>query len=99
MIRHVVLLTFGPEATPERVRALQDGLAELPGLIPEIRAYTSGSDLELREGNADLAIVAEFDDVEAYRAYSAHPAHQRLIEDLLTPIVASRAAAQFLVDG
>jgi hypothetical protein len=36
-----------------------------------------GSDLGLREGNSSFAIVADFTDADAYRAYDLDPAHNR----------------------
>ncbi len=98
--RHVVLFTFTPEASPEQVDALVAGLAALPGQIPEIRGYDFGPDAGLRETNEEFAVVADFDDAESYKAYSAHPAHRRLVDELLNPIVASRHSMQYeLRDG
>lgn len=70
------------------------GLSTLPAAIPEIRAYRFGPDLGLDPGNADFAIVADFDSVEGYRAYRDHPAHQAVLTGRIRPILARRAAAQ-----
>ena len=99
MVRHVVVFKWKPEATEEAVRALADGLAALPGQIPEILAYTFGPDLGLADDHPDYALVADFADVDAYRRYAEHPAHRRLIDELLKPILASRHAVQIEVDG
>lgn len=93
-IRHVSCLTFVEGATPQQRVAVLDALATLPGLVPEIRAYAFGPDLGLAGGNADLAIVADFADEEAYRRYAEHPAHLAVLTDHVRPILASRAAAQ-----
>jgi len=93
-LTHVALFTWRPEATDADVRALCDGLATLPGLIPEIQGYRFGPDAGLAAGNADFAVVAEFADADAYRAYAAHPAHRDVIDRLLTPIVGRRVATQ-----
>jgi len=94
MIRHVVCLTFTPESTPEQREAARTGLNELPDLIPEIRAYSVGADLDLAEGNADLAIVADFATIDDYRAYATHPRHEAVVAERIRPIVAARVAAQ-----
>ncbi len=94
MIRHVVGLTWTADATEAHVAAIRAALAELPGQIPEIRVYTFGSDLGLVDGNADFAIVADFDDVDAWRRYERHPAHQAVLTDRIRPILAARAAMQ-----
>ena len=83
MIRHVVGLTWTADATEADATALRAALADLPGQIPEIRGYTFGTDLGLADGNADFAIVADFDDVdaadvdEAFAAWRAECDHAR----------------------
>ena len=77
------------------IRAVTDGLALLPSQIPEIRSYRFGPDLGLGGGNDDFAIVADFDDADAYRRYAEHPAHRHLIAELLTPILSGRHAVQY----
>jgi hypothetical protein len=95
MFRHVVLLRLVPEATAEQRQAVLDGLATLPGQIPELRSYVFGPDAGISEGNFDLAVVAEVDDADAYRAYATHPAHLAVIAELIRPILAERVAVQF----
>ncbi|MDQ1508609.1 MAG: hypothetical protein QOG50_453, partial [Actinomycetota bacterium] len=51
MFRHVVLLRWVPDATAEQRAAVEEGLATLPGLIPEIRTYELGADAHVSEGN------------------------------------------------
>ncbi len=99
MVRHVVVFNWRAEASEEAVEALADGLAALPGQVPDILAYTFGPDLGLADDHPDYGLVADFTDVEAFRRYAQHPAHRRLIDDLLKPIVASRHAIQIEVDG
>ncbi len=94
MFRHVVLITLGSEATDDRRQALLDGLSALPAAIPEIRSYVYGVDAGLAEGNATVAVVADFDDVDGYRVYATHPAHVRVITELIRPIMVARAAVQ-----
>ncbi len=99
MVRHVVVFNWRAEASEEAVQALADGLAALPGQVPEILAYTFGPDLGLADDHPDYGLVADFADVDAYRRYAQHPAHRRLIDDLLEPILASRHAIQIAVGG
>jgi hypothetical protein len=94
MLRHVAVFTWNPEATEGQKAALSTGLAALPGSIPEIRSYVFGPDAGLRPGNAEFAVVADFDDAAGYLRYAEHPAHQALISDLLQPIVAERHSLQ-----
>lgn len=93
-LTHVAVYTWKPGTSDEDVQALRDGLATLPGLIPEIQSFRFGPDAGLVEGNGDFALVTELADADAYRAYAAHPAHRELIERLLLPILERRMAAQ-----
>ncbi|MGZ8763130.1 MAG: Dabb family protein [Acidimicrobiia bacterium] len=95
MIQHVVLLTFVPEATPEQVAAVIDGLQALPELIPQIKRYAVGPDLGLAADTASFGIVAEFETRADYEAYRDHPAHQQVIAEHIAPIRVARAAIQF----
>jgi hypothetical protein len=96
MFRHVVLFTWTEEATDEQKVRVTAELGKLPGAISEIRAYTLGADASVNPGNHEFAIVADFDDVDGYLVYRDHPAHQAAIAEHIKPIVASRAAAQFV---
>lgn len=95
LLRHVVLLRFAPDATDEAVRALRDGLAELPAAIPQIERYAFGPDLHIAEGNFDFALVADFADRAAYETYAAHARHRQLIAERIRPILAERVAVQY----
>jgi Stress responsive A/B Barrel Domain len=95
MIRHVVLFTWTPEATREQVQALHAELARMPPAIEAIRGYRFGPDAGINPANSDYAVVADFDDAAGYVSYRDHPAHRALVENYVTPIVASRAAIQF----
>ncbi|MCW2899413.1 MAG: Stress responsive alpha-beta barrel domain protein [Streptosporangiaceae bacterium] len=94
-LRHVVLFTWTPEATQEQKDTLQRRLAGLPGLVPEIKAYSYGSDAGINEGGYDFAIIADFADLESYLVYRDHPDHRALIEECITPIRDQRAAIQY----
>lgn len=95
-MRHVVLMRFTPEATPEQVEDVVAGLRAIPfeGLLD----LTIGRDAGLRDGNADLAIVADFVDEAAYRAYDVDAEHNRVRRELLSPILASVERCQLRVD-
>lgn len=98
-LTHVAIFTWSAEATDARRAELCDGLAALPGLIPEIRSYRFGADAGLVPGNDEFAVVAGFDDAEGYRSYASDPHHVDVLERLLKPIVRTRHAVQFLSEG
>jgi hypothetical protein len=99
MFRHVVILRWVDTATADDRRAVVEGLEALPPAIPEIRSYRVGVDAGLApEGNSDLVVVADFDDVAGYLVYRDHPVHQDVIARCIRPILASRAAVQHELD-
>lgn len=95
MLRHVVMIKLKEEAPADAGDALREGLSQLPGKIEEIKAYTFGADLGLREGNFDFCLVADFEDAEAFGRYVVHPDHQRFVTETLTPVAETRVAVQF----
>lgn len=94
MLHHVVLLRFLEGTTEAQRQALAEGLAALPAAIEEVRSFAFGADLGLVDGTWDWAIHATFDDADAWRRYQAHPAHVAVVEQLLRPVLAERAAVQ-----
>jgi Stress responsive A/B Barrel Domain len=95
MIRHVVLITWIPEATSEQKQRVADELRALPPQISGLRAYHVGPDAGIVEGNADFAVVADFDDRAGYLAYRDHPAHRAIVNQAITPISQQRTAIQY----
>ncbi len=97
MFRHVVLLRYVDHATPEQRTAVIDGLSALPAQIPGLRNYVIGDDAGVSTGNFDFAAVADFDDEAGYRAWATNPEHLRVIAERIRPILADRAAVQYVV--
>lgn len=95
MFRHVVMFKLQPDASAAQREAILAGLARLPGAISEIKSFVFGIDAGLTEGNFDVAVVAEFDDVEAYKRYAAHPVHVEFVTTVVRPCLAQRSAVQF----
>ncbi len=97
MFRHVVMFRWNPDASAEAKALVASGLAELPDAIETIRAYRFGPDAGLAEGNWDFVVVADFDDRDGYVVYRDHMIHQALITERIRPVVAERAALQYVV--
>lgn len=96
VFRHVVLQKWkGPldEATAQRVKEVLD---DLGAQSETCRAITHGPDLGVRPGGYDYALVADFDDADGWKAYSAHPAHE-VVRSVMNEIVESAVACQFAV--
>jgi hypothetical protein len=97
MFHHVVVFSWRDGTTQEQQAAVAAELAKLPEQIPAIRRYEFGPDAGLDEANADFAVVAGFEDAGGYLVYRDHPAHRKVVEDYINPIVASRSRVQFEV--
>lgn len=95
VIRHVALFRWVEGTSAVQQEKLSDALAALPSQISAIRTYHFGPDAGLRDANWDYAVVADFDDTEGWRTYTDDPQHQRVLHDVLTPMVADRAAVQY----
>jgi len=95
MIRRVVMLRWKEGMTAAQVEAVTAGLSTLPGQIPEIRSYTYGPDLGAEAGAYDYGVVADFDDVESWRLYDSHPAHDKVRADFIRPHIADRVTIAF----
>lgn len=94
MLTHIVLITASDDATDAQVEAMVSGLRALPEKIDVIRTYEVGRDLGLAEGNATVVIQATFASPDDLAAYVAHPAHQRVVTELIRPVAASVIRSQ-----
>ena len=72
MIRHVVMWKFRP-GEEEKMHEFLNGLAALDGVIPEIRYSEVG--VNVKQGNYDACLIADFDDLDALERYKNDPRH------------------------
>ena len=79
MLRHIVLLTFKPEATEAERDAFREAVAAFRDNIPELRELTFGDNLGKGPNHHDFAVVADFDDMAAFRSFVESPAHQAYV--------------------
>ena len=94
MIMHVLTFTWNDAATDEKVAALALALREFASTDGAADTFACGPDLGLRPGNADFGLVATFADQATFRAYLDHPAHQRIVQEQVLPILKDRAGVQ-----
>ena len=97
MIRHIAVFFWLADATNGAKERASAEIAKLPGQMTGLLSYEFGPDIGLVEGNADFAIVADFEDADAYLAYRNHPAHQKVIAEAMHPITAQRVGIQLEV--
>jgi hypothetical protein len=88
MIRSVTLITFREGTDAAAREAVRQAYLQLPARVPGLLSMQPGLDLDLLEGTADLAVVAEFANKEDFLAYSQHPAQNELILPVCGPVLA-----------
>ena len=96
MIRHVALFDLRDDAD---VPQIEEALAIVRQLAPWIRDASWGPDAGLREGNAGFTSVWDFADEAAYRAWDAHPEHERVRRELILPNIVGVRRGQFRIDS
>lgn len=77
---------------------IEHGLEIIRGLEPGIRSASWGPDAGLRSGNAGYTSVWDFEDEAAYRAWDAHPEHERVRRELILPNITGVQRGQFRLD-
>jgi hypothetical protein len=93
--RHVAMFRWAEGTTTGQQDEVAARLGELPGLLPEIREYSLGTNAGVNPGGYDFVVVADFAGKDDYLAYRDHPAHRAVVEEFVSPIVAERAAIQY----
>jgi hypothetical protein len=96
MIRHVVswqLAATDPDEKAAHATRMTAELGALVGVVDDIRSLEIGEDV-LGNGNWDVALVADFDDLEGLARYAAHPEHQKLV-GFIRSVTAQRMAVDF----
>src|SRR4051812_42005802 len=96
-LRHIVLFTFKPETTAEQRETALQALAAMEHKIPEVRALTVGH-AAVSGGPFDLALVVDLDDMDAYKRYGPHEAHQYAWLQVVQPLVSDVKSIQFEYD-
>lgn len=88
MIRSVTLISFRDGTDAADREAVRQAYLQLPAHVPGLLSIQPGLDLDLLEGSADLAVIAEFATREDFLAYSQHPAQSELILPVCGPVLA-----------
>lgn len=94
MLRHIVLVTYKPEATADQRAAMLATVAAFVEQVPEVQSLTCGENVGSGPNHHDFAIVADFDDLSAFRRYIESDAHQSYVETYAKVIVEKIAAIQ-----
>ena len=100
MVRHVIVWTLKDEYSAEEKetikQGIKDGLEGLKGQVPgltDIKVNTVG----LPSANADLMLDSLFEDAEALKGYSTHPAHVAVASGKVRPYTKIRSCFDYEV--
>jgi len=78
MLRHIVLVTYKSDAS-EETRAAHRAAVRRFADIPEVRSLACGVNVGSGPNHHDFAMVADFDDLAAFRRYLEGPAHKAYV--------------------
>ena len=94
MLRHIVLVTFKSEATEAQLDAWRDAVRAMCDESPEVLSFTLGANVGKGPNHFQSALVADFEDMEAFRRYVTAPLHQAYVENHARHVVDRIAAIQ-----
>ena len=97
MIRHVAVFRFKDNVTDAIIDEIDETLATLQSIIPEIISFSSGRNANVTEGAWDYAVVSDFASPEDYLVYATNPQHVDMVKNLVGPHVLEASRTQFEV--
>ena len=97
MLKHVVFFKFKQGIGEKEITDLEQSLAALPPVIPEILSYEFGRDVVRSERSYDLALLSTFKDLDSLKRYQKHPDHQMVLQKV-NNLCESVLAVDFLTD-
>ena len=95
MIKHIVFFKFKTtEDKAARMAAIKCELEKLPAVISELKELRVGININPAE-TWDLSLEALVNDMTALSAYANHPAHQRIVHEMIAPLKTDRACVDY----
>ena len=73
------------------------GFLKLRNVVPGIKRFEFGPDLELEDATLDYALVIDFDSVNDWKSYRAHPDHVAFAKKCL-PFIEQAERVQYRID-
>lgn len=86
MVEHLVLFRWKAGVDSAAIESALEGLRALKEQIPGILELTCGPNFSERAKGFDAGLYVRFVSRSALDSYGPHPAHQRVVNELLTPI-------------
>ena len=98
-VKHVVIMWLKKPGDSAGRRAILNAIAPLrkiPGVVDVTAGECLPSDRPVVDSSYDVALVISFDSERAMKAYATDPAHEKLVEEVLTPNVDRFVVFDFL---
>lgn len=107
MIAHIILFQPRADLSSDARRALLESLTAAASGIPAVRRFRVGRRIthglpgyeQMMRDPYEYAAIIEFDDVDALRAYLAHPAHLAVGEHFTSSAAAALAYDYEMADA
>ena len=74
--------------------AIKSELEKLPAVISELKEIKVGININPAE-EWDLSLEALVNDMDSLDSYANHPAHQRIVKEMIAPIKEGRACVDY----
>lgn len=86
VVVHLVFFSFKVDASEVQIEALMSELRAL-GALPGVISLTCGKTFTTRGKQWTHALTVHFTDKAALDAYAPHPAHQKVLNEFVKPIL------------
>lgn len=82
MIKHIVFFKLRESTTREQALELAKSLSDLKGKIPQVRFMEVAFDIGRKHNSHDIALYSHFNSLEDLEAYSVHPDHVLVVNQV-----------------
>ncbi|MCC1492625.1 Dabb family protein [Cognatishimia sp. F0-27] len=94
MLRHIVLVSFKSEASADQIAAWRDAVTGLCESDAEVLSFSLGMNIGQGPNHHDAALVADFEDMDAFRRYVGSDAHKAYVDNHARHVTDRLAAIQ-----
>jgi quinol monooxygenase YgiN len=94
MLRHIVLVSFKSEASDDQIAAWRAAVTDMCETSAEVLSFSLGRNIGHGPNHHDAALVADFEDIDAFRRYVGSDAHKAYVETHARHVTDKLAAIQ-----
>jgi len=94
MLRHIVLVSFQPEASEDQIAAWRVAVTDMYATSTDIISFSIGQNIGSGPKHHDAALVADFEGIEAFRRCVGSDKHTAYVEDHARHATTKLAAIQ-----